>query len=342
MHDVIIVGAGPAGLQCARLLKGMDILVLEEDRVVGRPSHCSGLISRNLSDLVMVKKSWIEHKVKGCILHSPGGIEIELRKPHTAAYVIDRKGFDRDFLKGLECDIKFNTRVSDVNVRKGFVEVKTNRGDFQAKIVLGCDGSGSIVRRSLGVKPRVIVNGLIAITRERDVSDLVDLWFNKDIVKDGFLWRIPRKNRTEYGIWGTGISFEKIESFFGIKKYEKRGGVINLGFQKTYFNRALLVGDSACQVKPWSGGGVVYGLICANIASEVVKEAFLKKDFSEEFLKNYETLWRKKIGRNIRAGMFMRGFYSRLSNKNIDRMFTLGRAGSKLKILNKLDMDFPV
>ncbi|MGH7431616.1 MAG: FAD-dependent oxidoreductase, partial [Candidatus Methylomirabilales bacterium] len=46
MHDVIVVGAGPAGSQTAASLaqRGYTVLVLEEHPQIGVPTNCSGLI----------------------------------------------------------------------------------------------------------------------------------------------------------------------------------------------------------------------------------------------------------------------------------------------------------
>ena len=45
-YSVIIIGAGPGGLACARLLaeQGMDVLVLERKSIVG-PKVCGGGIT---------------------------------------------------------------------------------------------------------------------------------------------------------------------------------------------------------------------------------------------------------------------------------------------------------
>ena len=47
------------------------------------------------------------------------------------------------------------------------------------------------------------------------------------------------------------------------------GGPIN----RTYANGFLAVGDCASQVKPTTGGGVIFGLTCAKIAAETASEA---------------------------------------------------------------------
>ena len=108
------------------------------------------------------------------------------------------------------------------------------------------------------------------------------------------------------------------------------------GIRKSYFNRALLVGDAAGQVKPWSGGGVVYGLTCAGIASETIREAFMKNDLGEGSLEAYERLWKRRIGKNITLGMAGRKLLKTMNNGMLDMLF---RIAGKID-LNWLDMDF--
>ena len=45
--DVIVVGAGPAGSMSAIQLRnyGLTVLVLEEHSTIGKPLHCSGLVT---------------------------------------------------------------------------------------------------------------------------------------------------------------------------------------------------------------------------------------------------------------------------------------------------------
>lgn len=338
MYDVIVVGAGPSGLYSTRLLeKSLKVLVLEEHKEIGKPIQCSGLISNNLENFVKIDRGFVENEIKGAILHSQKN-EIKLEKPGGVARVIDRGKFDAFLAKDLKSEIMLSSGVRRVDVKKDFVSVETNGKEFRSRILLGCDGPNSFVRNHFGVKPGEIIRGLIAITRENDDSDFVELWFDKTLLPDGFFWKIPRGESVEYGMLSRDAEFKSLERFFKLKDYEKRAGVIPIGLQKTYFHRTLLVGDAAGQVKPWSGGGVVYGLTCAGIASDVIKKAFLSKDFSEEFLNQYETLWRKEIGKSITLGLMFREFYKDLDKEGLEKLFEK----LKGKSLNELDMDFPI
>jgi len=56
VHDVIIIGAGPAGLAGARALaeRGRDVLVLEEHQAIGYPVHCTGVLGRVVTRFMFV------------------------------------------------------------------------------------------------------------------------------------------------------------------------------------------------------------------------------------------------------------------------------------------------
>lgn len=338
MYDVIVVGAGPSGLYSTKLLeKSLRVLVIEEHKRIGEPVQCSGLISKNLENFIRIDKCFVENEVRGAILHSPKS-ELKLEKLGGAAYVIDRGKLDMFLAKDLKSEVMLNSKVRWVDIRKDFVSVKIRGKEFRSKVLLGCDGPNSLIRNHFRVRPRETVRGLIAITGERNDSDFVELWFDKGLISDGFFWKIPRGEYVEYGMLSMDAKFQDLEKFFRLKSYKKRAGLIPIGLQKTYFPRTLLVGDAAGQVKPWSGGGVIYGLTCAGIASDVVKKAFGEKNFSEEFLSQYETRWKKEIGKNITLGLMFREFYKDLDSEGLEKFFkTLKR-----KSLDDLDMDFPI
>ena len=116
MHDVIVIGAGPAGSQTAWLLKkaNLDVKVLEARDRVGLPVQCSGLISKNIDRFVKVPDSCIENNVKGAVVHGPDGMDIELLKSSTAAYVLDRERLDSFLAERVGDAIQLATRAKDL------------------------------------------------------------------------------------------------------------------------------------------------------------------------------------------------------------------------------------
>ena len=116
------------------------------------------------------------------------------------------------------------------------------------------------------------------------------------------------------------------------------GGVIRGGLMKTTVaDRVVLVGDAACQIKPYSGGGITYGLIASQICANAAIAALAKNNFSKEFFtKNYDSTWKKKLAMPIRRGSLV---HKTISSPDVvlNFLFTAARAGKSL--LNNLDMD---
>ena len=334
MRDVIIIGGNTIGLYTAKLLeKNLDVTVLEEHDSIGLPLQCSGLYSSNIMNFLDIPDGLIQNRIAYAKIHSKRS-EIILRKKGTAAYVVDRPGMEKWIAKGLKSEIVTGSRVKEISFSKKAICHADK--DYRSEMIIGCDGPNSVVAKHFKAKAKEKMLGLIAVADEKNKDDFVDLWFDKDLIRDGFFWRIPRGKTTEYGAFGNGISFKGLEKFFGIKHYGRFTGTIPLGgVDKSHFNRALLIGDSAAQVKPWSGGGIIYGLYCSTLASGVVVDAFSRNDFSENSLKSYEP-WKKKIGKNIAMGMFGRRLLKRMNNWQIDYALKI----LSLMNLNNLDMDF--
>src|SRR3989337_2490464 len=95
--DVAVVGAGPAGSRTARNLarRGFRVLLLEEHRTVGVPSHCSGLISLRTLREAEIGDEAILHRVTGAFVHTQSGSEVALGGGATRAVAIDRIAWDR-------------------------------------------------------------------------------------------------------------------------------------------------------------------------------------------------------------------------------------------------------
>ncbi|MFH1294821.1 MAG: NAD(P)/FAD-dependent oxidoreductase [Candidatus Aenigmatarchaeota archaeon] len=331
--DVAIVGAGPVGLYLASLLEN-EFKIAIVDRSLPGHKTCSGLISTNLDKFVSVPDA-IDHVVSQAIVHSPSGKELLLSKKSTAAYVIDRNVFDKALAE------RISTQITHANVERistgGRARLETKSDAIVADIVIGCDGATSLVSRSLGQKTGELLAGLIGITKEKNKSDNVDLFFNKHFVKDGFLWKIPRNHSTEYGAMGSGINFSAMESFFNLRSYEGRSAPIPIGLRKTCYDRAILVGDAACHVKPWSGGGIIFGFTAAKIAARVVKKCFDTGNFSEAALMEYERGCKKAFGKEIAFGLMGREMLKDMDNDALDSLFAMA-----VEQTQHLDMDFPV
>jgi flavin-dependent dehydrogenase len=106
---------------------------------------------------------------------------------------------------------------------------------------------------------------------------------------------------------------------------------------KTYGQRLLVVGTAAGQVKPTTGGGIYYGLLCADIAADHLHRALIADDLSARNLSRYERDWKKKLGRELRIGYWARKVYEHLDDKQIEKIFDIIQSSGILDDLQKAE-----
>jgi digeranylgeranylglycerophospholipid reductase len=92
---------------------------------------------------------------------------------------------------------------------------------------------------------------------------------------------------------------------------------------RTSSDRVLVVGSAAGQVKPATGGGIYYGLLCADIAADNLHRALEHDNLTAGSLASYDRQWKKMLGREIRLGHWGRIFYEHLSDNRIDNVFDI-------------------
>ena len=321
MYDFVVVGAGPAGSHFAHKSAelGNKIIVFEGGKI-GTPLSCSGHVSLDLWKYISDKNKskLIQNEIFGARFHvkGVGGKAHTFYKNEPISNVIDRVELDRHLAKmaiGSGAEIKERHTVIGVKELKEKVVVKVRgpggKKELDTKMVVGCDGPNSRVRRSLKLKePKELLHGILGFDPTVDFGNFVDVYLN---VPGFFSWRIPRGNAgVEYGIaGGTDIDiigeFEKLIDSQGVQIENRCSGMIPIGPPiSVSTKRGFLIGDAAGQTKPFTGGGIVYGLIASGCAANVVNSD------RTETIGMYEQNWRKRIGREIEMGKWIRKGYS--------------------------------
>lgn len=253
---VAIVGAGINGLYLAWKLaeKGNKVTVFEKREKMGK-EVCSGLFSERIMDFFPQSRELVQNEINFVRVCFPKKtLKINFSRKFL---VIDHALLDNlaaDLARGAGAEIILNSKVSDLP--KGFDRI------------IGCDGAASYTRKALGIKNPGFRLAIQGFAEKSDTANFVEAW----PTKDGFLWKIPRGKNTEYGvIENPNRSFEIFKNFLGknsITVENMRSAAIPRELSSFLIpknSKVTLCGDAAALVKPWSGGGVVWGLQAADI-----------------------------------------------------------------------------
>jgi len=110
---------------------------------------------------------------------------------------------------------------------------------------------------------------------------------------------------------------------------------------QTYADGFLAVGDAASQVKPTTGGGVIFGVTCAGIAADVANEALRRSDVSSNFLQRYQKRCADTLGFDFNVMLRIRRFLDSLSDEKIDDVLRFcTRIGLDKTLENVDEIDF--
>lgn len=367
--DVIVVGGGPCGsfsaLTAARL--GADVIVCEEHKEIGVPSHCAGHVS--LSGLkrlgLNLPQRVFENEIKGAVFYSPSGHEFRVKFDYPVTCVLNRALFDKflaDLAEKAGAKYRLGNRVNSFVFDEGRVKgVSVKEEVLKSKLVIDAEGCSSVLLKKAGLPTldrSMMVKGVEAeVDKVEDVNnDTVEVYLGQRYAPGLFAWIIPRpKGSAKVGLTtNTGNPKTYLQNFARhhpkAKEKLKRSTFASVSYHpltlggpsaKTYHDGLLIVGDAASQVKPTTGGGVIMGLNCAKIAGETAYQAIKSGDFSENFLSLYQKRWRRSIGFDMAFMRQIRLRLNRLSDDQLDRMINLC---SKLHMSETLqevsDIDF--
>lgn len=366
--EIIIVGAGPAGLSTALFLAQSAPELAERTLILEREHHprpklCAGgvlpsaeLYLRRLGLDMSVVPSLPVQKI--CLQMQ--GSQYIIRHEPVNFRVVRREQFDA-WLAGVArergLELEEGVRVRGVRPSDGLVEIVTDRGNYRARAVVGADGAGSVVRKAIVHQrfpqtARLLEVQLPANSQNgQDESALFDFSHIHNGLQ-GYVWDFPRPDAPHgqairtFGIYDSRVfpraPRASLKGTLGeslarqgdqLDKYHLEGHSFRCFHRRATFSapHVLLVGDAA-GADPVAGEGISFALGYGEVAAGALRGAFARDDFS--FADYRRRLLRHRTGRYLSRRAFGARLLYSLRNRHLLRLLwpLIGRLAEQVMI----------
>jgi len=284
-YDIIIVGAGYAGLACAReaASQGLRTVVIDKKKFAGQNPHTTGIIVKEAAE----RWHFPDHltsPIENVKIHSPAMDHLDLSSPGYYFLAADTPGLLQWMAGEAEkagAKILWKTPLRSIVFEKnGTLLPEYN---LRCSLLIGADGPRSKTARLSGLgKNEKMIYGIEAElpykneTRNGGAENSTNLIDKKTMycfldarLAPGYLaWVVPGVKEIQIGLASHKIDkvhlnhlFTKIGGRFGLKPEDvvvKKGGPIPAGgtLKKFWNKNVVLIGDAAGVVSPLTAGGI--------------------------------------------------------------------------------------
>jgi len=271
-YDVIIVGAGPAGLICAEKLigTGLSILLIEKGTVFGK-KVCAGGLTRKDMGIYDFPDEIIARKVYKTAVHSPKRFS-HAETPDPIVITMDRKDlgrFQRARMEGSGIEVLKGTRVKEV--REGSV-ITSDAKEYGYTYLVGADGYASIVRRYLNIPVKRKLIGIQYVAPIQSDDPKLEIFLDSKHFHAWYGWIFPHSDRMSVGCCCDArfLPAARLKDNFhrwldkkgiDVSQGEYQSAPISYDFRGLRFGKIFLVGEAAGMASGLTGEGIFQSLV---------------------------------------------------------------------------------
>jgi geranylgeranyl reductase family protein len=292
--DALVVGGGPAGSTCARVLHhaGWNVLVIDRARFP-RDKVCAGWVTPGVFRLLELDSD--EYRATGLTIQSITGFRtsilgapsLETRYPRAVSYAIRRCEFDNFLLRRSKARVLEQTPLASLE-RRGDAWIANN--NIEARVVIGAGGHFCPVARHMRGE-HDLVQAVVAKEAEFKIEDdesevdgeMPELFFCRDL--EGYAWCVRKGGYLNIGIGrrDKGDFNEHVDGFIGFLERTRRATrasavrwhghaylASGTGPRPLTGDGMMVVGDAAGLAYPESGEGIRPAVESGRLAAETL------------------------------------------------------------------------
>ncbi len=321
--DILIIGAGIAGLSAANILANTNYKILIIDKGPYPEGHqiepCA--TNKSLNKLSIPSKLVTNYNGINLVIQSQSVTIKDNKRPYL--YIVNKQAIRRFLIEKLQStkvEILFN--VGALKIYKDFVE--TNHGTITFRHLIGADGSSSIVRKALNL-PIQATNAVLFFKTDK-INQYPSFHIEPKLFSTGYVFILPYEN---FSYVGCGVDLREMciptiqENFQRWLKCQDiytpkiELGYMNHDFCGYKFGDIYLIGDAGGFSLGLSGEG----LYSALISGQEIARTIISSNYTPKKLLRLIRL--KKKQEKIRNLMYNKPTIRNLFLKTISRLMRI-------------------
>jgi flavin-dependent dehydrogenase len=311
INSATIIGAGPSGLFLAKeLSKVLNVTVFEEDRMLGVPPHCTGLVNSDSLKALGISPPIIGTYRYVRIVDLEGhGITFDFGR--DAIVMVDRPGLEH-YLADEAGSVSFILGERVLGVGGGLVRTRSRNNKYEVAVI--AEGASATLSRSVLPWEPSYVYGVQTDTKARSTNDLMPrvndeivVIFDRRLSNHFFAWIVP-KDTGEFRVGiadnsNTWTKFMELLKIINAGHYKPFGGKIIIGGSPNHVveGDVAIIGDAAGFVKPMTGGGIIMGMLSAKLLSDSLYMAMKEGLSVTDALLIYDNAYRRFVRDKVKA-----------------------------------------